>query len=246
MSNLKIIYLCYDSETCSSIGDSIFESYMVKNCTVYFENRVIEGLYHQGLFEGYKAWGVFSHKLREKIQLHKDLPTEHILKNYSQRHYNDSEFRDFCEKGCNNGTEVMSPFSYTPHNIFDTHQGGNTNLRGTFIKLLEEMKIKDPAQYVYDDYAFPVYGNHCVMKSEVFQRYIERYLIPAMTILSPGHALYRESLEPAYDSCYSHKRVLSERLRESFGISHYPKVPFMLERLVNVFIKREDIIYEGY
>ena len=246
MNTLKVLYLYYDSATHFSISDTIFDTYLVKQCSVYFENRVIETLYHQGVFEGYKMWGVFSHRLIEKVQLHKNLPINHILKNHSQRNYSDNGFKNFCDRIFSAGVEVMSPFSYSPHNIFATHKGGSSNLRGTFIKLLEEMKIENPKRYVEDDYTFPVYGNHCVMKAEIYERYIENYLIPAMKILSPVHLLYKESLAPAYDSLNSHKRVLSPRLTEELGIAHYPKIPFMLERLVNVFIKREEIRYEGY
>ena len=243
---LKVFYLYYDDGTFQAVRDSIFDTYCIKDCSVYFENKIIESLHENDSFVEYEYCGVFSHRLREKITLHKNLPSGHLLKNYSQRIYDDRSFRDFCNKKWHRGVEVISPFSYAPHDIFSTHGGGNVDLRGTFVRMLEEMGFDNPRQYVDTDYSFPLYGNHYVMKNEIYTHYITEYLTPAMRLLHSSSPLHTEALEPAYDSHNSHKRALSKHLGDKFGFYYYPKIPFLLERLVNVFLKKEKLYCEGF
>ena len=76
-------------------------------------------------------------------------------------------------------------------------------------------------------------------RTDIYKAYVANYLSPAMELISNDRVINEMAMR---DSNYSRlSKQSAEPLQDKIGISYYPMVPFLLERLFSVFCQNEKI-----
>lgn len=75
----------------------------------------------------------------------------------------------------------------------------------------------------------PIYQNSWIGKSEIYKRYVEEFLSPAMDLVMSNEELHTMMLQP---SNYGHLSRNSDlkSVKQKLGLSDYPLCPFVFER----------------
>ncbi len=184
--------------------------------TEHFENSVIVDLYHKGEVTKDEYFGLFSHKVKQKILFKED---GMILSPESLK-------------------TVISGSKADVYSFFKRRKQQNIvyqaeNYHKGFIDLVDT---------IMDETGFMpktptrlkniVLFNHFVARSEIYQQYIEELLIPAMGILEKCEAAYNDA---------KYKKIDQEtrtKFLNAFGVPYYPYHPFILERLPSIFFEK--------
>jgi hypothetical protein len=84
-----------------------------------------------------------------------------------------------------------------------------------------------------------IYQNHFMARKEIYQAYVDRWLIPAMEQIENDPVIHEMAMR---DSNYSQlSQQSAQHLKDKIGIGYYPMIPFLLERLFSVFCQHERI-----
>ncbi len=85
----------------------------------------------------------------------------------------------------------------------------------------------------------PIYQNHFMSRTDIYQKYVKEYLSPAMDVITNDKEINALAM---LDSNYSKlTKTDAGFLKDKIGIDYYPMVPFLLERLFSVFCQNEKI-----
>lgn len=176
--------------------------------TVFFENSVIVRLIQNRLHEDSEYFGVFSHDIKSEIPFkHNGLvfSPESLL---SCMQSGEDVF-SFQSRRSNKNI-VLQAEQYHPGFVSYTRQ------------ILNEIGYDIPKQL-----SKIVLFNHFVAKSDVYAKYVNEMLIPAMDVMLNMKELYADA---GYKK--RHKSFSKE-----LGFNHYPYHPFICERLMSVWLE---------
>lgn len=181
---------------------------------VFFENTPIKKLVSETTAD---KIGICSWRLREK-----------------QRYYIGRP-KPITEEVINGDYEVLSFTKNTKyHKMLANAAQNHTHFQPCFTKLLSAIGVNCPGEIKN-----PIYQNHFCASSDIYKTYVERYLSPAMDIITNDPIINEMAMR---DSNYSKlNNVSGEFLKEKIGINYFPMVPFLLERLFSVFCQNEKI-----
>lgn len=84
----------------------------------------------------------------------------------------------------------------------------------------------------------PIYQNHFVAKSEIYKRYVNKYLVPAMAFMKEDKDCWADS---KYTQLNKIDAANGEYLKSKIGVDYYPMHPFILERMFSIFCHNEGI-----
>jgi hypothetical protein len=188
------------------------------DCTVYFENSVIRRLVESGEHVGHDYFGVVSHQLRGKLGYTRDRWTGEIA-NVSARIFTPEAFEAEARRAA---PDVMGFETHPPHDpvaIGDRFHPG-------FARHFRDIMAAIGYGWTPTVFEHVFYFNYFVAKPEIYQRYVEEMLVPAMTVMDHMPELMQ-------DSRYPHP--LPDGLRARLGIPHYPFHPFLCERFFSYF-----------
>lgn len=104
----------------------------------------------------------------------------------------------------------------------------------TFDKILAAIGVKRAG-----DVKVPIYQNHFSSRREIYQDYVKNYLIPAMDAITNDKEINALAMQDSKYSDLTHQSA--DHLKEKLGISYYPLVPFLLERLFSVYVHNNKI-----
>lgn len=87
---------------------------------------------------------------------------------------------------------------------------------------------------------YPIYQNAFVAKTEIYQQYVNEFLIPAMEVM--------ETNETVRDLCWQDSKYtklkrepLSDQAKHSLGVEYYPMHPFICERFFSQWLERQNL-----
>lgn len=88
----------------------------------------------------------------------------------------------------------------------------------------------------------PIYQNHFMAKTKIYQDYVTRYLLPVMELMTNDPEVREIAM---MDSKYHQLNRVGpanpDYLREQIGVPFYPMAPFLLERLFSIYIQNNRI-----
>lgn len=184
--------------------------------TPYFENQVISDLVSSGKNKESEYFGVFSHDISKEITFKESnmvFSPKNLLKCMNSGH----DVYSF-QKRRRQGNIIYQAENY--------HKG-----------------IVDMTEYILNEvgYKLPkkmdriVLFNHFIMKSEIYQRYYDEMLKPAMKVMDTMDELHKD----AKYKQLSKKHYPSFTLKDNNGkeYNHFPYHPFIIERLVSVWLQ---------
>lgn len=191
--------------------------YFNEELTPFFENAVIRKLV---LLSESEKISVCSWKLSQKIRWNVCMPrplTEDILKT------------DF---------EVMSFTCNTKyHQFLNAAEKWHPGFIET-MKLLLSLIEKPMPLFVKS----PIYQNHFCARADIYKKYVNEYLSPAMEAMSMDGKLKDLCWKDSnYSQLAKRDAASSEILKEKIGVSYYPMHAFILERLFSIFCQDEGI-----
>lgn len=217
MIKIYQIYFREDQRACLD-----YIPYYNPDCTVFFENSVIQDLVQkQKQTQGdAEYFGVVSYKLREKIgETIESWKNNKNIANKSIRKFTPEQFQHELLKG---KPDAMSFQRHMGHDPISYANKFHPGFSGYFQHILKKVGYNWSPTYLENVF----YCNYFVAKNEIYEKYVNDMLAPAMEVMKNMPELMR-------DSHYPHK--LPENLKEKFGVNHYPYHPFICERMFSYF-----------
>ncbi len=184
-----------------------------EDCTVYFENSVIASEVSEGMHRDCEYFGVVSWNLRKKI-------TSTLGPRTNIRAF---DSRSFEEKLLKTKPDIMGFSQYAPHDPVNHFNCIHAGLEKHFKEVCKWLGLA----WAPEIWNHVFYSNHFVAKSEIYERYVNEFLNPAIKVMDGMPELMGNSGYP---------RPLPIELRVKFGVSHYTWHTFILERLFSYFV----------
>lgn len=119
-----------------------------------------------------------------------------------------------------------------------------TDIKETFnylIKLLQDMHVVSANCNFLDVQMNQIYYNAFVAKSHVYKDFIDTMLKPSIKLFNTNETLKQLSIRDA-----GYPFAPPKRFCEHTGFVRYPQIPFILERLINLYIYNKQILNVGY
>lgn len=209
----KLVQICYRDEQrkhCYPFA----EVYFNEKLTMFYENEVIVKIV---MNETADRVGVCSWKLRSKLR------------------WNVGTYRPITDEVINEPYDVLSFTKHTEsHDMLGIAETWHKGFNAYFSQMLEAIGARRPIGRI----KVPVYQNHFIAKTSIYQDYVTRYLRPAMEILS-GEMKEIALMDSKYSKLVND--VDAGYLKQQIGVPHAPMAPFLLERLFSVYCQNEGI-----
>jgi len=194
--------------------------YVQNDLNRFFENQVIADIVPNSTSD---FTAVISHKFSEKLQ-HIKIENEPLSPDAIQNRMakNDIDVLSFFNR--NNKKMLLNASTYHEH--FEL-------LFTRMIEMAKGLKITMKTEFQY-----PVYQNHFVARTSVYQDYVNNWLIPCMDALDSDQLKDYANA----DANYSHLKLnpqidaIRKNLIDKIGLSYYPHTPFVLERLFSFYL----------
>lgn len=212
----KLIQIYFRDEqksSCYPFADLYFNS----DLSIYFENDVISRLVPGS--EADKI-AVCSWKLKDKIRIQV------------------KRCRPLTQEMLESDYEVLSFTNNTQyHDFFAFASAHHKNFRETFEKMLSSAGLRMPSRV-----KCPIYQNHFSARTDIYKDYVKSYLIPCMDAIKNDPEVNKLAMvDSNYSQLARNSAATSEYLKEKIGVSYYPLVPFLLERLFSVYCTNNKI-----
>lgn len=214
---LKIYQIYFDE---NQKKDLDYIPYLNENCNVFFENQVIVDLIKSGAHNDCEYFGVVSHGLRDKLDLmNKQWASIDNLANHSSKKFTPAKFESELRF---HKPDVMSFEKHKPQDTITFADIFHPNFKIHFQYIVNRIG------YYWNPTVFQdiFYCNNFVAKKEVYEKYVNELLLPAMDIMKTMPELMKDS---------KYEKPLPDNLKKSFGINHYPYHPFLAERFFSYF-----------
>lgn len=213
-SNIWQIY--YDRDTRRNCVDGWNHYDNSGKLTPFFENTPILKLVSKGEHLKADYFGVFSH----------DVQKHHTRKNRMGQRLNPFSLDNTLRR---ENADVVSFFSGRKNTNILT-QGANyhhPNYQPAVELLLNHLGLQYPRKL-----NFVILFNHFVMRSQVYQEYVDSTLRPAMEFMSSDATMKKLLMVNA-----KYKNRVNNEMKKA-GLQWYPLHPFICERLPSVFIQQ--------
>lgn len=219
MGQLLKVYQIYFKE--DQLRKLDYIPYYNYDCTPFFENSVIRNLVEHKEHLKADYFGVVSHKLREKIQISKtSWRSVKNICNISNQQFSPQLFQHELNKF---RPDIMSFGRHVPHDNVSYADQFHPNFSKYFSYIMSKIGYNWKPQ-VFQDI---VYCNFFVAKSEIYGRYVNEMLAPAMDVMMEMPELFQNSNYP---------HALPDNLQKKFNCEWYPYHTFLCERMVSYFI----------
>ena len=227
---IKAYQIYYDESQKDSLMDG-FVPYFNEKATVELESGVICDLVNQGECSNCDWFGVFSWKVATKL-----------------KGFDFERLKNMVDENGDCDLLVPNPSNYTLGGIKTPHRIQrklNTGYRQTskdfstkravellLEKMIEHGIIKKPKRNFLRIVRNVVYFNAFLGKQSVYEDYVNSLLMPTIDLIKSDKELYTKLMTehtPNY-------RIPPKKFTEDTGLTHFPHVPFILERLINLYI----------
>tara|TARA_B000000557_G_scaffold224883_1_gene194666 strand:- start:4496 stop:5224 length:729 start_codon:yes stop_codon:yes gene_type:complete len=201
-----------------------FEPFFNKNANIFLENQVMIDLFAQHENDNFDWFGVFSHKVSKKM-----------LTNFCYKHI---------ELAANRHSEldILGPRTEgypwiplrKPHNPRIQHANKDYPGMWECIDLiLRKLNIPDKNNgNLLNSNVNMIYTNSFLCKKDVMRDYIDKILQPTINLIKYDNEVRNLALKTSdYQSVYK----FPENLAKTSGLTSWPHIPFILERMINVY-----------
>ena len=196
--------------------------------TVKLESGIIERLVKNGECSNCDWFGVFSWRAQEKIH---NFDFNRLEKSVDDRY----DVITLYPTSWNIGEEQVKK----KHLMNSLHVEIWPVIEALLVKLKEKEIIPDKP--ILNKKSHHIYCNYFIAKKEVYLDYVNNLLVPAIKLLETDPEL-REMSREAPKTSYPDP---PKRFTEHTGFKYYPHLPFVLERLINVYLEVNDHVRVG-
>ena len=174
--------------------------YYNEGLTIFFENKPIEAIVNSA---DSPTIAVASWKLAQKLRRHQPLTNERLEADYQVLSFTRNSWR---------------------HNMMAMSNQWHPGFMKTISLLWEKLGLKIPGEAKQ-----PIYQNHYSAKSDIYKRYVNEFLSPAMELIEKDEELHSLMVVPSRYGSLSREADLKS-VKEKLGMTDYPLCPFILER----------------
>jgi hypothetical protein len=224
-NNNKIkAYQIYYTESQKDKLMSNFTPYFNNKATVNLESGVISDLVKSEEILNCNYFGVFSWKASQKI--------------------NNFNFEQMQEKvNSNLDCDIIAPnpknYIHCARRIKSEHtiRFGKHKFMDGFNLLIKKLKLSEnPSTFMLQKQKM-IYFNYFIAKPEIYKHFVDTILDPVITLFQEDSEMNKMGYLPEKYK----KQVPPVSFTQDTGLSYYPKIPFLLERLINVYIYVNDV-----
>jgi len=209
-----------------------FTPYLNEEKSILVENKCIFDIRHKFPMEDTSYVGVFSYKLHEKIL---SRPT---FKTMSECISSNSDVDIFS----NNINNLWWGPLRIPQPIYFPNQ---CNMKDLAIPLLTDLAdlgvIKQSSIALWTKvYDKPIFCNFWVAKSSIFTDYVDNFLVKVFDLVDSydkNHCVFTPDV--GYPS------EPPPEWQQATGLSHYPIITFILERLINIYMLDKNLNHQA-
>ncbi len=178
--------------------------YFNERLTIFFENAPIEHVVRQATT---KNIGVCSWKLSDKMKIRVGIR------------------RPLTEEAIDGDFEVLSlTRNSSRHQMMAMANAWHPGFVHAIDLLWHRLGFKRPPEA-----KIPIYQNHWIGKTEIYQRYVNEFLSPAMKLIIEDAELNKVMIQPSGYGTLSRKADMTN-VKLQLGMDDYPLCPFVLER----------------
>lgn len=194
--------------------------------TIFLENSVMIKLFNEHQGEDFDWFGVFSHKVRRKLR--GQFSFQHCLKCAEKHHSFDIlgprlQHYPWHPLQKKHNPRTLHPPSKKYHGMWE----------GVDL-ILKKLKLPNLGNGNHLDLPRNmIYTNSFLIKKHLMRDYIDTLLEPTIELMTHDEEVRNLVSKP---SDYQLARPFPKTLAESTGFSYWPHIPFILERLINVYI----------
>jgi hypothetical protein len=189
-----------------------------ENCSHFFEaevmcNLILSGAHKDSDYFGVVSYG-FRHKLNNPNYILSDIK-EFIPEVFQHRLYDSNP-------------DIMAFQRSSPHDPIawaEEHHPG-------FTKLWKQVMDKIGFSWSPKIYEHNIYCNYFVARNEIYAKFVEDLMIPAIEVMCEMNELWE-------NSGYVH--ALPQHLQQKWNVKHYPFHPFICERLISFYIHTHQL-----
>lgn len=193
--------------------------YLNKDCTPFFENSVIADLIKNNHHQNCEYFGVVSHKLKEKIGVIQKKWKNASIANHSLNNFSKQQFEYELRES------MPDCMSFQRHKGHDPITHAN-NFHPGFSSYFKEIMKSIGYNWTPEKYDNVFYCNFFVAKSNIYEDYVNKMLIPAMDVIKNMPELMNNSYYP---------HALPDYLKAAWGVNHYPYHTFLCERMFSFY-----------
>ena len=217
-SKIKVYQIYYAESQKDQLLEG-FIPYFNSKATVNLESGVMSELIKSDGSLDCDYFGVFSWKVDQKVNC---FDLKHL-----QEKTNDNLDCDIIAPNPQNYIKCARRIK-SEHTIrFNKHK-----FMDGFDLLVKKLKLSETPEKFMTESRQMIYYNYFIAKSEIYKHFVD-------TLLDPAIALFQEDSE-MMEMGYSREDYKNQTPPKNFicdtGLSYYPKIPFLLERLINVYI----------
>lgn len=221
---LKIFQIYYLEEQKNNLLEG-FTPIFNPSGSIFLENELMIKLFKKSCNEDFEWFGVFSHKVSQKMRT--NFCFNH-LKLASGRH------SQFDILGPRTRGYPWQPTT-VPHNPRIFHS--NENYPGMWECLdliLKKLNIPDKGNGNHlNSKVNMIYTNSFLCKKSVMKDYIDKILQPTIDLIQLDEEVKALAFKSSdYETVYE----FPENLAKSTGLTTWPHIPFLLERMINVYL----------
>jgi hypothetical protein len=186
--------------------------YFNHKLTPFFENSVIKNLV---LATEANKIAVVSWALRSKMRLNLRPLTENVL-------HEDFDVLSFSRN---------SKF----HQMLKAAEVWHPGFTDILAKIFHRIGFGDPVNP-----KCPIYQNAFIARSNVYKRYVEEFLSPAMEVMEQDEQIRKLCWQ---DSNYTKlkREPLTDKAKKDLGVGYYPMHPFLCERFFSQWIEKQKL-----
>lgn len=213
------------------------EPFFNKNASVLLESAVMLDFFEKKLIKDCDWFGLVSWKYEQKI-------SGTNLRGILHHRENLLNIKNFEQVLKDNDVIAPSPSNYSnhfpeaiksPHELLKLH----SQVEAPLLLILKRMKEKGVISHIPEEIFEKntyIYSNYWIAKREIYIDYLKNFLIPALKTTQQDKEINRMCSESGH---YPH--YLPEEFEKQTGFTYYPLVPFIFERLINVYIHYKNI-----
>lgn len=223
--SIKWMQVYYNEDQKAHIKEG-FTPYKNETATIFLESQIMKDLFLQGKHKGYDLFGVCSWKMQQKFKK--------IISFQKNQEKINQQYNDFDVFTLDLRTHVF-PSVRKPHFTKSIHREAHKSLL-QFCDILIEHGVIERFPSAYLEKNIFIYCNYFLAKPSIFEGFMKELIIPSIDLMKLDKKANKIALkEGKYDS-RPPKNFIADT-----GLNYYPMAPFVLERLINVYIAMKSL-----
>ena len=221
-SKVKIFQIYYTEDQYSKLTEGFVPHFNDKH-SIYFESGVTYDLVKQGECAGHDWFGVVSWKF-PKVAYYRVRNKKHLI-----------SYEGISKRCENTKAQVIGFRNFSKGRILDM-TNSDRQLRPVYDKLIDRLDI-DP-RHVYGKRK-NIFWNYFLMRTEHYENYVNSMMSEVIKLFETDEEINQlGNANSRYDRKFAHRGALplSKEFERETGYDYYPLFPFVLERLINVYV----------